>query len=126
MCAADLIVKLIPPFKCQAACRALCKAQLLQVWEPASRGAVPLSTESAPVNASCTAAMPSPTPQAPMVVSIEAPAHLAILSNMPEAQRSSSDSGRVLVEFLPTPPMSTYLTAVAVGGLEAVTQSTAG
>jgi hypothetical protein len=68
--------------------------------------------------------------QATFTVLIEAPAHLVVLSNMPEAARSnlpassSSSSSRVLVEFLPTPLMSTYLLSVAVGDVQAVTSRT--
>lgn len=60
--------------------------------------------------------------QATFVILLEAPAHLSILSNMPEASRRpcSSTTDSVCVEFLPSPPMSTYLVAIAVGDMQSV------
>eukprot|EP00878_Enallax_costatus_P015911 GHUV01016679.1.p1 GENE.GHUV01016679.1~~GHUV01016679.1.p1 ORF type:complete len:620 (+),score=228.40 GHUV01016679.1:769-2628(+) len=68
--------------------------------------------------------MDEPKHKAPVVVMIRAPAHLTSISNMPEVQHSTSagsSSDMVTVEFLPSPPMSTYLVAIAVGDLDSVT-----
>jgi puromycin-sensitive aminopeptidase len=56
--------------------------------------------------------------KAPWVLTIEAPAGLALLSNgAPE--RSTEQGGRQRVTFRETPPLPTYLVALACGALEA-------
>jgi aminopeptidase N len=67
-------------------------------------------------------------PQATFVVELQAPSHLAVLSNSPSASTHwvIGDSGDSVActTFLPTPPMSTYLLSFAVGQFKSVTAST--
>ena len=55
----------------------------------------------------------------PWQVTVRAPAGFTVLGNMPERARRTVDAG-VEIELAPTPPMASYLLAVAVGSFEAV------
>jgi aminopeptidase N len=53
---------------------------------------------------------------------VTAPSGWAVLSGQPEAGREDGPDGAVTVTFAPTPPQSTYLTAVAAGPYHHVTE----
>ena len=55
----------------------------------------------------------------PWQVTVRAPAGFTVLGNMPERARRTVDA-EVEIELAPTPPMASYLLAVAVGTFEAV------
>jgi alanyl aminopeptidase len=59
-----------------------------------------------------------PVWKTPFTVAITAPADLVALANMHEAQRRP-DGGRVRFEFDASPPLPTYLVALAVGAFDA-------
>ncbi|HVW29927.1 MAG TPA: M1 family aminopeptidase [Polyangiaceae bacterium] len=55
----------------------------------------------------------------PFEVSVTVPSDMVALSNMPEAARTpSDDGGSVTVDFQRSPPLPTYLVALAVGPIE--------
>lgn len=56
----------------------------------------------------------------PWQVTVIAPATQVVLGNMPQAHDRARADGRHEVEFAPTPPMSSYLVAVAVGPFELI------
>jgi aminopeptidase N len=58
-------------------------------------------------------------------LSVRAPAGWQVLANMPQ-QSESDDAGQVLHRFAPTPPMPSYLLAVAVGRFDALEGSADG
>jgi aminopeptidase N len=54
---------------------------------------------------------------------VTAPAHWTVLSNQPGGEPEPAGDGRAVWHFPPTPPISTYLTAVAAGEYHVVTQA---
>jgi aminopeptidase N len=58
-------------------------------------------------------------------LSVRAPRGLEVVSNMPQAA-SRPDRGRTLHRFQPTPPMPSYLVALAVGQFDALAGRAAG
>jgi len=61
-----------------------------------------------------------PTFKAVFEVTLVVPNDMAAVSNMPEVGERPAASGRKAVRFAPTPPMSTYLLAFAVGDLRSI------
>ncbi len=66
-----------------------------------------------------------PSFRAVFEISVRTPAGLEAVSNMPLSGRTT-DGGVATHRFLPTPPMPTYLVAVAVGRLESLPGEVAG
>ncbi|HEY1552523.1 MAG TPA: M1 family metallopeptidase, partial [Kofleriaceae bacterium] len=62
----------------------------------------------------------------PWRVTLDVPADQVALANMPEASRKKLDDGRRELEFAPTPPIASYLVAIAVGPFELVDVGTVG
>jgi puromycin-sensitive aminopeptidase len=60
-----------------------------------------------------------PAMKARFRLSVETGARHAVVSNSPIEKQEPRPGGRKLVRFEPTPPLSTYLVALAVGDLEA-------
>src|SRR5262245_38428717 len=60
-----------------------------------------------------------PAMKARFQVSVTTAAGHAVLSNAPSLRTRPAGRGRKTVDFAPTPPLSTYLVALAVGPLEA-------
>lgn len=58
--------------------------------------------------------------KAPWVVTVRAPDEMRVYSNMPEASRTRQGDGWSAIRFAPTPPLPTYLVAVAVGPFDEV------
>jgi aminopeptidase N len=56
-----------------------------------------------------------PDLKAPFTISVTAPAHWTVLSNQPGAEPEPAGHDTAVWRFPPTPPISTYLTAVAAG-----------
>jgi aminopeptidase N len=65
-----------------------------------------------------------PARKAVFVITLVYDAALTGLSNMPEASSVMQKDGRRRATFMPTPKMSTYLVAIAVGELEFVSAQT--
>jgi len=61
-----------------------------------------------------------PAFKVPWQVTVEVPAGDVVLANTPERGRRPRPDGSAVVEFEPTPPMASYLLAVAVGRFELV------
>lgn len=62
-----------------------------------------------------------PALRAEMLVSLVVPEGCIGLSNMPASSQRKNASGGSVVTFMPTPPMSTYIVAFAVGNFEKIT-----
>ncbi|MCG8592058.1 MAG: M1 family metallopeptidase [Proteobacteria bacterium] len=60
-----------------------------------------------------------PDKKAPFTLSVTTAAHHAVVSNAPVARKEILADGRQHVTFAPTPPLSSYLVALAVGNLVA-------
>ncbi|HET8761098.1 MAG TPA: M1 family metallopeptidase [Nitrospiria bacterium] len=73
----------------------------------------------------CFPCFDEPALKASFRVQVTAPAHLAVLSNMPALSETREGSSKT-VRFAETPVMSTYLLAVAVGRLAAKRRTIAG
>jgi len=70
-------------------------------------------------------AFDEPSFRAVFELAVRAPGGLEVVSNMPEIERQSQ-GGADLHRFAPTPPMPSYLVAVAVGRFDAMTGESAG
>jgi alanyl aminopeptidase len=62
----------------------------------------------------------------PWKVTLVVPAAAVALANMPERTRTTRPDGRVEIAFAETPPMASYLLAIAVGPFELVDSGTVG
>lgn len=60
-----------------------------------------------------------PAFRAPFELSVRAPSGLEVVANMPPASATPQDGGTTLHRFAPTPPMPSYLLALAVGRFDA-------
>ncbi len=62
----------------------------------------------------------------PWRVTLDVGSHLVAVANAAESSREPLDNGRVAVHFAETPPMPSYLLAVAVGGFTVIDGGTVG
>jgi aminopeptidase N len=65
-----------------------------------------------------------PVYRATYQMTVTVPQDFKVVSNMPQASETPAAGGLKTVSFLPTPPMASYLTALAMGDLESVSGTT--